>query len=53
MTILRDVVHAAHTLWPLSGAEPWDVPGLVSGELEQPARRNLVAVDAVAENCVA
>lgn len=48
MTILRDVVHAAHTFWPLSGAEPWDAPGLVSGDLEQPVRRILLAVDAVA-----
>lgn len=48
MTILRDVVHFAHTLWPLSGAEQWDAPGLVSGDLEQPVRRILLAVDAVA-----
>ncbi|MDH6533063.1 dinuclear metal center YbgI/SA1388 family protein [Aurantimicrobium minutum] len=47
MTILRDVVHYAHTLWPLSGAEEWDAPGLVSGNLDQPVKRILLAVDAV------
>ncbi|MEG0362707.1 MAG: Nif3-like dinuclear metal center hexameric protein [Aurantimicrobium sp.] len=49
MTNLRDVVEYAHTLWPLSGAESWDAPGLVSGSLESPVKRILLAVDAVAE----
>ena len=48
MTNLRDVVEYAHTLWPLSGAESWDAPGLVSGSLESPVKRILLAVDAVA-----
>lgn len=47
MTTLRDVVHFAHTLWPLSGAEEWDAPGLISGDLDQPVKRILLAVDAV------
>lgn len=47
MTTLRDVVLHAHTLWPLSGAEDWDTPGLVTGSLDQPIRRILLAVDAV------
>ncbi|MEY4039802.1 MAG: hypothetical protein RLZZ52_670 [Actinomycetota bacterium] len=47
MTTLRDVVHFAHTLWPLSGAEEWDAPGLISGDLTQPVHRILLAVDAV------
>lgn len=48
MTTLRDVVHYAHTLWPLSGAEEWDAPGLVSGDLDRHVSRILLAVDAVA-----
>jgi dinuclear metal center YbgI/SA1388 family protein len=47
VTTLRDVVHFAHTLWPLSGAEEWDAPGLVSGDLSLPVNRILLAVDAV------
>ena len=49
MTNLRDVVEYAHSLWPLSGAESWDAPGLVSGSLESPVKRILLAVDAVSE----
>lgn len=47
MTSLRDVVLHAHSLWPLSGAEEWDTPGLVSGALDQEVQRILLAVDAV------
>ena len=47
MTNLRDVVEYAHSLWPLSGAESWDAPGLVSGSLDTPVQRILLAVDAV------
>ncbi|MEY2698765.1 MAG: hypothetical protein RL720_721 [Actinomycetota bacterium] len=49
MTNLRDVVEYAHTLWPLAGAESWDAPGLVSGSLDVPVKRILLAVDAVSE----
>ena len=49
MTDLRDVIEFAHMLWPLSGAESWDAPGLVSGSLESPVKRILFAVDAVSE----
>lgn len=48
MTSLRDVVLHAHTLWPLSGAEDWDAPGLITGSLDQGVTRILLAVDAVA-----
>jgi dinuclear metal center YbgI/SA1388 family protein len=48
VTTLRDVVDYAHSLWPLSGAESWDTPGLVTGNLDQPIRRILLCVDAVA-----
>ena len=34
-------------LWPLEGAEPWDAPGLVTGDPEPPVQRVLLAVDAV------
>lgn len=48
MTSLRDVVLHAHSLWPLSGAEDWDTPGLVTGSHDQDVKRILLAVDAVA-----
>lgn len=47
MNTLRDIVGFAHTLWPLTGAEQWDAPGLISGDLNQPVNRILLAVDAV------
>lgn len=47
MKTLRDVVDYAHSLWPLEGAEEWDAPGLISGDLNQPVNRILLAVDAV------
>jgi len=45
--VLHDVVSAAHTLWPLSGAEDWDSPGLVVGDNTAEIKRILLAVDAV------
>ena len=36
-------------LWPLSGAESWDAPGLISGDLDAPVTRVHLAVDAVAD----
>jgi len=45
---LADVTRVAHTLWPLSGAEDWDSPGLISGDPSQPIRTIHLAVDAVA-----
>jgi dinuclear metal center YbgI/SA1388 family protein len=47
VTHLRDVVSLAHTLWPLSGAESWDTPGLTVGENSAVITRILLAVDAV------
>lgn len=44
---LEDVLHACEGLWPASGAEDWDAPGLVTGRLENPVARILLAVDAV------
>lgn len=47
MPLLLDVVSAAHSLWPLSGAENWDSPGLTVGDNASPVSRILLAVDAV------
>jgi len=44
---LEQVVAHLHRLWPLSGAEEWDAPGLVTGNSDQPVRSVLLAVDAV------
>lgn len=46
---LADVSRVAHDLWPLSGAEPWDAPGLIAGALERPVASIHLAVDAVAD----
>ncbi|KGJ75697.1 hypothetical protein GY21_09650 [Cryobacterium roopkundense] len=45
---LADVSRVAHDLWPLSGAEAWDAPGLTSGSLDRPVASIHLAVDAVA-----
>lgn len=44
---LAHVVGALSELWPASGAEEWDTPGLVTGHPDQPVRSILLAVDAV------
>jgi dinuclear metal center YbgI/SA1388 family protein len=44
---LADVVDVLGQLWPASGAEEWDTPGLVTGNPDQPVRSILLAVDAV------
>jgi dinuclear metal center YbgI/SA1388 family protein len=45
-----DEVHAAvRRLWPPEGAEPWDAPGLLSGDPRAEVRRIRLAVDAVPE----
>jgi dinuclear metal center YbgI/SA1388 family protein len=44
---LAHVVDALGELWPPSGAEEWDAPGLVTGNLDQQVRSILLAVDAV------
>lgn len=49
MTTLADALAVAEGLWPLSGAEPWDAPGLVTGDSAAEVRRILLAVDAVAD----
>jgi len=44
---LAQVTEAAHALWPLAGAEPWDAPGLVSGDPAAEVGAIHLAVDAV------
>ncbi|WP_193510071.1 Nif3-like dinuclear metal center hexameric protein [Cryobacterium sp. BB736] len=46
-TTLADVVRAVERLWPLSGSEDWDAPGLLSGDPAAPTWRIHLAVDAV------
>lgn len=45
---LDSVRRAAEELWPLSGAETWDAPGLLAGDPTASVERILLAVDAVA-----
>jgi len=42
---LRDVVAALESLYPLDSAADWDRVGLVVGDLDQPVRRVLFALD--------
>ncbi|WP_400998341.1 Nif3-like dinuclear metal center hexameric protein [Agromyces sp. GXQ0307] len=44
---LADVLSTVERLWPASGAEPWDAPGLVTGDPSREVSRVLLAVDAV------
>jgi dinuclear metal center YbgI/SA1388 family protein len=49
MTTLADVLEAVERLWPRAGAEPWDAPGLLSGDPAAEISRVMLAVDAVAD----
>nr|WP_255523849.1 Nif3-like dinuclear metal center hexameric protein [Terrabacter sp. MAHUQ-38] len=42
---MRDVVAALESLYPLESAAEWDRVGLVAGDLDQPVRRILFALD--------
>ena len=46
---VEEIVRVAEGLWPLSGAEPWDAVGLISGNLKQAVTGIHLAVDAVPE----
>jgi dinuclear metal center YbgI/SA1388 family protein len=46
---VADVNAVVERLWPLSGAEGWDAPGLLSGDPAAPVERIVLAVDVVAE----
>ena len=45
--VLAEVLTTIDRLWPLEGAEPWDAPGLVTGDPEAAIERVLFTVDAV------
>ena len=47
MPSLARAVDVVHGLWPLSGAEPWDAPGLISGDPATEVSSIHLAVDAV------
>ena len=46
---VAEVTAAAHTLWPLSGSEEWDAPGLISGDPARSVSSIHLAVDAVSD----
>jgi dinuclear metal center YbgI/SA1388 family protein len=48
-TTVADVLAVAEGLWPAAGAESWDAPGLVAGDLGAPVASILLAVDAVSD----
>jgi dinuclear metal center YbgI/SA1388 family protein len=50
MTVpLAQLIQVFESLWPTSGAEDWDRPGLSSGNPSQPVSRALLSVDVTAE----
>ncbi len=44
---LRSVLERLERLWPVGGAEDWDAPGLVVGDLDAPVSHIRLVVDAV------
>ena len=49
MAKLSEIIAAAETLWPLSGADEWDRPGLVAGTFDQEVAKVLLSVDVTCE----
>lgn len=49
MARISDVTAAAENLWPLSGADDWDRPGLVAGAFHAKVEKVLLAVDVTLE----
>lgn len=45
--VLAEVLTTIDRLWPVEGAEPWDAPGLVTGDPGAEVQRVVFAVDAV------
>ncbi len=45
---LAEIMTTIDRLWPLEGAEPWDAPGLVTGDPRREIQRVRLVVDAVA-----
>lgn len=46
---LAELVASFEQRWPLSNAEEWDAPGLITGTLSQPISKVLLTVDVTAE----
>ena len=49
MTQLKNLIATFEQLWPVSGAESWDAPGLVSGNPDAVIKRVLLSVDVTNE----
>ncbi len=47
--ILRELLEVLEEFWPISGADDWDAPGLVSGSLDARISRVLLTVDVTDE----
>lgn len=47
---IAEVGSIVERLWPISGAESWDAPGLVTGDPSAPVTHIHLAVDAVADS---
>jgi dinuclear metal center YbgI/SA1388 family protein len=46
---LSKLIEVAEELWPTSGAEEWDRPGIVSGDMDQEVTKVLLSVDVTNE----
>jgi len=49
MALVSEVIAAAEALWPLSGAEEWDSPGLICGSVSKKVSKVLLSVDVTSE----
>ncbi|MBP6043760.1 MAG: Nif3-like dinuclear metal center hexameric protein [Rhodoluna sp.] len=49
MTSVYDITAAAENLWPLSGADVWDRPGLIAGQTFANCERVLFSVDVTSD----
>lgn len=49
MTKVSDVLSVAESLWPVSGADDWDRPGLIAGAFHQEVTKVLLSVDVTSE----
>ncbi|QDZ13902.1 Nif3-like dinuclear metal center hexameric protein [Humibacter ginsenosidimutans] len=49
MPTIAEILTSTELLWPVAGAEPWDAPGLVSGDPAASVDRVLLTVDVVSD----
>ncbi|MEN9715406.1 MAG: hypothetical protein RJA35_873 [Actinomycetota bacterium] len=49
MVQLQSLVERFEHLWPLSGAEEWDAPGLVTGSFQSEVRKVMLTLDVTSE----